>query len=64
MTDAHEIARGLTSAQRRAVLAGGVTYGPGYWPLRHAMRMKMLIDELNYLTPLGVRVRAILEGQK
>lgn len=60
-----QIARGLTKAQRRSVLAGRVSYGSGYWPLYNAMRDKGLITNMmgNTLTPLGLAVRNHIQEQ-
>lgn len=47
----------LTSAQRRWVLNGEPFNRAGYWPLRHAMIGKGLIDGNNQLTSFGLAVR-------
>jgi hypothetical protein len=60
MIEAQEIAKKLTKAQRRAVMKGIVPCGRGYWPLRHAMLGKGLINLTDFLSPLGLAVRQIL----
>lgn len=71
MTDAHEIARGLTRAQRKAIKTAEL-HENGKWrcpnvmfPADSNLRAKGLANGLWVeLTPLGLRVRAILERQK
>ncbi len=75
MTDAATIAKGLTKAQREALLAASFRPEKGaYWPegvyLRADKRVRwnlvragLILDylaHLNRLTPLGLSVRAIL----
>lgn len=60
------IAAKLTPAQRRAVLAGGPAMGPGFWPLRAALRHKGLLAPAfhsNALSELGIAVRAHLQKE-
>jgi hypothetical protein len=65
--DLATIAAKLTPAQRRTVLAGGLTYGPGYWPLRNALHDKGLLTTARnqpVLTPLGHKLRAHIEASE
>lgn len=61
--DLAAIAAKLTPAQRRTVLAGELVYGPGYWPLRHALMDKGLVTVANQhavLSQLGRQLRTYL----
>jgi hypothetical protein len=52
-----EIARGLTKAQRRAIMTGQSS-GPGCWPMRNALARKGIAQAMPFrLTPLGLAVR-------
>lgn len=58
-----ELARGLTEAQKRAVMALRVPDGRGKWPARHSLVDKGLLSPFprHSWTPLGLTLRAYLE---
>lgn len=61
-----QIAQQLTPAQRRAVLAGGPTFGRGYWPLSAALHDKGLLAPAclsHQLSDLGRAVRDLLQKE-
>lgn len=62
MTDPSNIAAKLTEPQRRAILAGSVREGRGYWPLYNTLVDKGLVAGRGggSLTPLGLAVRALI----
>lgn len=59
-------ANGLTQAQHRAVLAGRLDRGRGYWPLWNALNAKKLFtraDGRDVLTEFGRAVQRVLIEQ-
>lgn len=62
--DPAAIAKGLTKAQRKALLGKrSLSSGAGVWPLRNALSEKGLVrGPWAYWTPLGLAVRAHLEN--
>ncbi|MDE2595966.1 MAG: hypothetical protein KGL44_03715 [Sphingomonadales bacterium] len=53
----------LSPAQYRAVRDGKLVYGPGYWPLKHALWARGLFTTANrydVLTRLGEEVQALI----
>jgi hypothetical protein len=55
--------KSLTAAQRRAVSAGALRYGRGYWPLRNGLIERSLMTTANripVLTPFGRAVQVEL----
>lgn len=62
MMDAEAIAKGLTKAQRDAVLGRrSLSWGGGMWPLRNSLASKGLVEGFAAeWTPLAKAVREIL----
>lgn len=63
--EAEALLRGLTPAQYRAVRAGALVRGRGYWPLKHALWGKGLFTTANradVLTPLGIEVQQLMRS--
>ncbi len=63
--EAEALLRGLTPAQYRAVRAGALARGRGYWPLRDALWAKGLFTTANradVLTPLGIEMQQLMRS--
>lgn len=61
MDDVAKIAKGLTKAQRRAVVNGSQPSGMGKWPVQNALVDKGLAAVYPWRwTPLGLAVRSYL----
>lgn len=62
--DIEAVVRGMTQAQRKAVLSGRQPEGMGKWPVQNALVEKGLAEYFPWrFTPFGQRVAAYLKEQ-